>query len=195
MPAVEVPLPGLRLELFDAEPDADADAEALPDADADPEVAGLAALVAVDVGVAVGHDVPVAVAVFLLPVGLPLAGGETVAEAVAVPVVVVAVALPPGLTLLAGVPLSPLLVLPLGGVGGELAGVPVGVTDLLGVVLVDGEALVGHAGTFGLLWPMVPTLWPRVPLVEPCRVAVPARLGTSPGALCDEVIPTAVLSW
>ncbi len=184
MPLVEAPAPGLRFE--DAGLDVGEVGVADADVGADAVVLGLVVFVGADVGVAVTQGVPVAVVAFLLPVGLPLAGAETVAEAlvvaVAVPVVAVGVALPPGLTLLAGVPPSPLLVLPLGGVGGELAGVPVGVTDLLGVALVDDEALVGHTGTFGLLWPMVPTLWPRVPLVEPCSVAVPARLGTSPGS-------------
>jgi len=199
VPVVEVPLPGLRLELFEAEPDAaelgDVDADTLPDTDAD--ALGLAARVGVDVdeGVAGAHGVPVAVAAFLVPAALTLAGAETVvvvALAEAVPVVVAvdgAVALSLGLTLLAGVPLSPLVALPVGG----LAGVTVGVTDLLGVAVTDGEELDGHTGTVGLLWPMALALWLRPPFVVLCWLADPAGLETRGPGLCEEVIPTAEL--
>ena len=206
MPVVEVPLPGLRLELFEAEPDAaelgDVDADALPDTDAD--ALGLAACVGVDVdeGVAVAHGVPVAVAAFLVPAALTLAGAETVvvvALAEAVPVVVAvdgAVAVSVGLlVVLAGVPLSPLLVLPVGGVLAELAGDAVGVTFLLDVAEADGDELGAHAGAVVLPWPMVVACWLRPPIVVPCWVADPAGLEAAATGLCEEVIPTAELSW
>ncbi len=190
---------GLRLEsLEDAEPDAGADADALPDADAGALV--LAVVVGVDVAVAVAHGVPVAAGAFLVLVALTLADGETVvagALAEAVPVVVAVagavVSVPVGLLVVpAGVPLSPLLVLPLAGLVSELAGDAVGVSGLVGLAEADGEELGGHAGAVALLWPMEVAPWLRVPLDAPLWVAVPARLG-GPLVLCEEVIPTAVL--
>jgi len=213
VPAVEVPLPWLRPEPFeDAESDADAladaDAEALPDADDEALVLGLAAVDAadlVDVAVADAHGVPVAVASFLVPVALTLAGAETVvllglAEAVPVVLAVpgaVVVAVSVGLALPAGVLLSPLLVLPVGGVVTELAGEAVGVTDLaglLGVAEADDE-FGAHAGAVLLPWPMAVAWLVRPPFVPPCWVADPATLPAPLPGLCEEVIPTAELSW
>jgi hypothetical protein len=203
VPLVEAPAPGLRFE--DAGLDVGEVGVADADVGADAVVLGLVVFVGVDVGVgvAVTQGVPVAVAALLLPVALTLAGAETVALPLAVAValaVVVAVsgadaaAVSPGLEVPAGVLLAPLLVLPLAGLVTELAGDAVGVTDLLGVAEPDGDELGAHAGGVELLWPMVVAPWLRLPLDAPCWVAVPARLG-GPLVLCEEVIPTAVLSW
>ncbi len=130
---------------------------------------------------------------------LPLADAEAVvagALAEAVPVVVavavaVPVAVPVGLlVVLAGVPLSPLLVLPLGGLVAELAGATVGVCDLLGEAETDADELGAHADADALLEGMVAACWVRSPFVAPCWLADPAG-----PARCEEVIPTAALSW
>ncbi len=199
VPLVEAPAPGLRFE--DAGLDVGEVGVADADVGADAVVLGLVVLVGVDVGVAVTQGVPVAVAAFLLPVALTLAGAETVALPLAVAVAVVvavtgvdAAAVPPGLEVSAGVLLSPLLVLPLAGLVTELAGDAVGVTDLVGVAEADGDELGAHAGSCALLWPMEVAPWLRLPLEAPCWAAVPARLG-GVLVLCEEVIPTAELSW
>ena len=161
-------------------------------------------------GVAVaGQWVPVAGAAFLLPVALVLAFAEAVmvpllvavavAFAVAVAVLVavlVAVAVPLSLELalpLAGLSLGLLLVL-LGGLVAGLAGGTLGVTDLVGLAAADDEEAGRHAGAVPLLWPGEVRPWLAPPPGELPRLPDPARLGTPPLVL-EEEIPTAELSW
>jgi hypothetical protein len=174
-------------------------------ADAEPVALAWAVLVGVGVGVGVGFGValtqveaPVApevicllfaalrLAVESVAVGVTVTVGVAVTLAVAVPVGV-----PVAVAVLVGVP--PLLVAP-AGLDAELAGVTLGVCDLLDLDCAweDGEELVGHAvaaAPLGLAL-LLPVL--IVPFDEGACVPVPARLGVllEPllvPVLCEEI--------
>jgi hypothetical protein len=176
--------------------------ELLPGADEDPVALGLAAL---DGGaVPVGQGVRVGLADFLPPVALALAFAEAVevevlmavalalpvAGAVAVPVVVSLGLVPP----LAVPPLDPLSVALLGGL---LAGVEVGVTDLAdlaGLAATDDGEADAHPVVTALLWAaeVPPGPAPRAP--ELSGVPAPFTL-CPPLPVLEPEIPTAVASW
>jgi hypothetical protein len=219
-PVLGVPAVGLTMMPCDG---AELDAEelgvvGLTLADADPVALDSAALVGVAVGLGVGltqlaGPVPPGV-ICLLFAALRLAV-ESVAVGVTVTLgVTVVVAVPVGVAVAVAVPVPvpvpvpvgvPLLLVPPAGLGAELAGVTLGVCDLLDLAGAwedwegcgweareDGEELVGHAvaaAPLGLAL-LLPVLIP--PFDEGACVPVPARLGgllepVLALVLCDEI--------
>ena len=155
--------------------------ELLPGADEDPVGLGLAAL---DAGaVPVGQGVRVGLAGFLPPVALALAFAEAVEMDVLMAVALVvsvagAVAVSPGLVLPSGPPLVPPSVALSDGLLTELAGVSLGVADVVGLAAFVGLAGAddaepdAHAIARALPWaPEVPC--PAPPAAEPTGVPSP----------------------
>jgi hypothetical protein len=181
--------------------------ELLPDADEDPVALGSSAFDGVAVSARQGVAVAVPDAVPSFALGLAFAEAVEVAVLVAVALadpVPVAVAVDDAVVVslgsvlpLAVPPLDPLSVALLGGL---LAGVPLGATDLVGFVDSaglaaedDGESGV-HAVVGLLLWVAEVPPWPVPPAPELYWVPAPLTLGT-PLAVLELEIPTAEASW
>jgi hypothetical protein len=177
--------------------------ELLPGAGVDTVALGGAAFegVAVSAGQGVAVAVPDAVLSFALelafaeavdlPVPVAVALADPVSVAVAVDVAVV-VSLGPLLPLTVP-PLEPLSV----ALGGLLAGVPLGASDLAGVadLAAEDDCESGpHAVDCLLLWVAEVPPWPVPPAPELYWVPAPLTLGT-PLPVLELVIPTAELSW
>ena len=178
--------------------------ELLPGADEDTVALGLAAFDGVAVSVPAGHCDPVGLADVLPPLALVLAFAEAVEVALAdpVPVAVAAVVVSLGPVLpLTVPPLDPLSVALLDEpLAGLLAGVTLGVTDLVGLADLaglaaeeDGESD-AHAVVSLLLWVAEVPPWPVPPAPELYWVPAPLTLGT-PLLVLELEIPTAELSW
>jgi hypothetical protein len=177
--------------------------ELLPGADEDPVALGSAAFdgVAVPAVQGVADAVPDAVPSF----ALELAFSEAVDVAVLVTValadpVPVAVAVDVAVVVSLG-PLLPLTVPPLEplsvALGGLLAGVPLGASDLAGVadLAAEDDCESGpHVVVGWLLWVAEVPPWPVPPGPELYWVPAPLTLGV-PLAVLELVIPTAALSW
>ena len=181
--------------------------EPLPGADEDTVALGWSAFDGVAVSVPAEHCDPVGLADVLPPLALVLAFAEAVEVAVAladpVPVAVAAavvVSLGPVLPLTVP-PLDPLSVALLDEpFAGLLAGVTLGVTDLVGLADLaglaaeeDGESD-AHAVVGLLLWAAEVPPWPVPPAPELYWVPAPLTLGT-PLLVLELEIPTAELSW
>jgi hypothetical protein len=176
--------------------------ELLPGAGEDTVALGLAVFdgVAVPAGHGVAVTFPDALPSFVLApafaeavdVAVLVALADSVPVAAAVDVVLV-VSL--GLVLpLTVPPVDPLSVALLGGL---LAGVPLGATDLAGLagLAAEDDCESGpHAVVCLLLWVAEVPPWPVPPAPEPYWVPAPLTLGT-PLPVLELVIPTAELSW
>ena len=176
--------------------------ELLPGADEDTVALGLSAFDGV--AVPAGQGVAVAVADVVPSFALVLAFAEAVEVAVLVALadpVPVAVAVDVAVVVSLG-PVLPLTVPPLDPLsvallGGLLAGVTLGVTDLAGVADLAAEddcESGAHAVVGLLLWVAEVPPWPVPPAPELYWVPAPLTLGT-PLPVLELEIPTAELSW
>ena len=202
----EVPLVVPEFGPFVGEPDAGELVVAGPVL-ADPGDDAVVAGWSVVLGVLAGPQlaVPLTPTINLPPIALRVAFAEAVSPAVPGGVTVAVVAVLAGafvVAVLVGVGVVGVVVGVAVGLGGELTGTAVGVTELRGVaageevVAAAGDEVVGHAVTFGLLALLVRRCGLTVPFGELPRgvEAAPFRLGV-PLALPVEMPATWPASW